>query len=105
MITYKATGMVLGNYWGGGSGSYPAREINANSLRELTDEIEEQLKSGSLDSGMGFESLIGAIMTIDTIDTREIDGKRFVAHGYEQTFFGELSEEQEDFLLESAVYN
>ena len=101
MITYKATGIVLGNYWGGGKGSYPTHEINANSLRELNEKIEEQLKSGSLDSGMGFESLIGAAMMIDTIDIRQIDGKRFVAHDYKQVLFGELSEEQQDFLMEA----
>jgi len=104
MITYKASGIVLGNCWGGGSGGYPAHEINANSLRELNEEIEEQLKNGSLDSGMGFESLIGAIMIIDTVDIRQIDGKRFVAHDYEQEIYGDLSEKQQDFLIESAAY-
>ena len=54
MITYRATGIVLGNCWGGGTCDYAAHEINANSLRELRDEIKKQLDNGSLDGGMGF---------------------------------------------------
>ncbi len=100
MITYKATGVVLGNYWGGGVCGYPATEIRANSLRELREEIEEQLENGSLDSGMGFESLIGAIMVIDTIDSREIDGKVFIAHDYEDEIFGDMTPEQEEMLMD-----
>lgn len=100
MVTYKATGIVLGNLWGGGSGGYPAIEINANSLRELREEIEEQLASGSLDSGMGFENLIGALMVIDTRDSRKIDGKIFVAHDYNDEFFGDITPEQEEALAD-----
>ena len=101
MITYKATGIVLGNCWGGGQCVYPAHEIRANSLRELREEIEEQLKNGSLDSGMGYESLIGAIMVIDTIDSREIDGKTFIAHDYEDEIFGDITPEQEEMLMDA----
>ncbi|KKN53865.1 hypothetical protein LCGC14_0598240 [marine sediment metagenome] len=101
MITYKATGIVLGNNWGGGISGYPANEINANSLRELREEIEEQLESGSLDSGMGYQSLIGAIMTIDTTDSREIDGKVFISHDYEDEIFGDVTPEQEEWLMDA----
>lgn len=104
MITYRATGIVLGNCWGGGICGYAANEINANSLRELREEIAEQLESGSLDSGMGFESLIGALMCIETIDIREIDNKTFTAIDYEDEFFGDITPEQEE-LLADAVYS
>lgn len=100
MITYKATGIVLGNNWGGGISGYPANKINANSLRELREEIEERLENGSLDSGMGYQSLIGAIMVIDTIDSREIDGKVFISHDYEDEIFGDITPEQEEWLIE-----
>ena len=103
MIIYKASGIVLGHLWGGGSGGYPAHEIRANSLRELREEIEEQLKSGSLDSGMGYESLIGALMCIETIDTRVIDGKTFIAVDYEDEFFGDLTPEQEELLADATM--
>ncbi len=105
MITYKATGIVLGNNWGGGVSGYAATEIGANSLREIREEIEKQLDSGSLDSGMGYESLIGAVMVIDTIDKREIDDKTFIAHDYENEFFGDMTPEQEETLIEMQLYS
>ena len=37
LITYKSTGIVLGNYWGGGSGSYASKSFNADSLEELIE--------------------------------------------------------------------
>lgn len=104
MITYKASGMVLGNYWGGGSGGYRAEQLSADNLTELRDEIKARIADGSLDSGMGYESLIGAVMNIETIDTREIDGKTFVATERGTEVFGDLTEEQEDFLIEAIFY-
>lgn len=104
MITYKATGIVLGNYWGGGSGGYKAETLTANSLTELEQQILAGIKDGSLDSGMGYESLIGAVMDIETIDTREIDGKIFVAIEQETNCYGDLSEEQQDFLIDAIMY-
>ena len=105
MTTYKASGMVLGNYWGGGSGSYPAKRLSSDSLTELRKQIISGIKDGSLDSGMGYESLIGAIMYIETIETREIDGKTFIATEQETQFFGDMTEEQEEFLIEAEYCN
>lgn len=104
MITYKATGIVLGNCWGGGQGRYKAETLTANSLTELEKQIEDGIKDGSLDSGMGYESLIGAMMNIETIDTRQIDDKCFIASEHEINCYGDLSEKQQDFLLE-AIYS
>lgn len=104
MITYKATGIVLGNLWGSGIGSYPTCEIRATNRASLIQQIENGIEDGSLDSGMGFESLVGAVMTIDEIDSQKIDGKTFIAHNYENEMFGDLTEEQEDFLSE-AIYS
>jgi hypothetical protein len=104
MITYKATGIVLGNCWGGGICGYAATEIRATNRASLVQQIENGLKDGSLDSGMGYESLIGAIMVIDTIDSREIDGKAFIAHDYENDFFGDITPEQEEMLIEMQLY-
>lgn len=104
MITYKASGIVLGNYWGGGQGGYKAETLTANSREDLKRQILAGIADGSLDSGMGYESLIGAMMNIETIDTREIDGKTFVASEQEINCYGDLSEEQQDFLIECIYY-
>lgn len=104
MIIYRATGMVLGNCWGGGQVGYRAEQLKADSLSELRNKINAGIADGSLDSGMGFESLIGAVMLIETIDNREIGGKMFTAVNSEDEVFGKLTEEQVDFLTE-AIYS
>ena len=98
MITYKATGIVLGNLWGGRIGGYAAQVITATSKDYLFQQIEDGIADGSLDSGMGYESLIGALMAIEIIDSREMDGKIFVHRDYEDEFFGDITPEQEEML-------
>ena len=105
MITYKATGIVLGNCWGGGQCGYKAESLTATNRASLVQQIENGIKDGSLDSGMGYESLIGAIMEIDTIDSREIDGKTFIAHNYEEEIFGDVTVEQQEMLFEMQLYS
>ena len=105
MITYKATGIVLGNCWGGGTCGYAAETIRATNRASLVQQIENGLKDGSLDSGMGYESLIGAIMVVETIDTRKIDGKVFTAIDYEDEFFGDVTPEQEEMLMDAKFYS
>lgn len=66
-IYYSAEGNVLGNLWGGGQGYYPAKKYNNyKSLSKLKKDIRKDFNSKNLDSGMGYESLIGALMTIKT---------------------------------------
>ena len=98
MITYRATGIVLGNCWDGGICGYAASTITATNRASLVQQIENGIKDGSLDSGTGFESLIGAVMVISTIDTREIDGKTFIATEDEIEVYGDLTPGQEKWL-------
>lgn len=100
-IIYRATGNVWGNYWGGGQGRYTANAIDANSKEELDKKINQALQDGSLDGGMGYESLIGAVMFIDTIDTRIIDDKSFVNVDTSTEVYGDLPEEIIELLLNS----
>ena len=98
--SYRSTGYVLGNYWGGGQGFYPARKFEADTKEELLRMNLEALADGSLDSGMGYEKLLGAALEICTITTVEIEGKEFVNKEYEDEIIGDMTEEQTDFLLE-----
>jgi hypothetical protein len=97
---YKASGLVYGRYWGGGSGSYPSQKYSSDSLEELTEKLNSDLKGGRLDSGMGFESLIGALISIETIESVEINGKIYSNSDTEEIYIGELNHEQMDFLEE-----
>ena len=98
-VKFKSTGLVLGHYWGGGSGSYPATKLTADTKEELIKKATDGL-DGSLDGGMGFESLIGALLVITKTTTIIHDGKRFTNEETEEEFIGNLTEEQQDFLIE-----
>lgn len=98
-VRYEAQGCVLGNYWGGGAGSYPTIKIKGDTKEEVLEKATKSLEDGSLDSGMGFESLIGAVLDVTCITTVEIDGKTFTNKENEIESIGNLTEAQFDFLL------
>lgn len=75
---FEAEGTVLGNLWGGGQGYYPARKYSNASLSKMKTEIKKDFNSGALDSGMGFESPVGAIMTITKHTIKYIDGEEYL---------------------------
>ena len=102
--TYKATGIVYGNYWGGGSGGYQAKKYQADTLKELRKEINAGVKNGTIDSGMGYQDVLGAIMDIETIETITENGKEYKNSSFESEFFGDLTPEQEEF-LENCLFN
>jgi len=101
-VKYRSTGLVFGNYWGGGRGAYSAVKLSADTKEELIKEATEGL-DGSLDAGMEYESLIGAILDITKITTITYGGKTFTNEETEQEFIGELTEEDQDFLLECDI--
>lgn len=96
---YIANGTVLGKCWGGGFGGYKSREIRARSKAELLKKAKKDLKSGALDSGMGFEFLKGAYLNIEIIDTIIVKGKEYKRSEYTDEFIGDLTEKEQDFLL------
>ncbi len=95
---YKISGFVYGNYWGGGKGAFKSESYKGENLDKLMIEIKEDLEDGSLDGGMGYESLIGAILDIETIETIKCKGKEYHNSEYEIEFIGDLTSEEEDFL-------
>ena len=103
-FSYDSTGLVFGNFWGGGSGSYKARSLHAETLEDLLKQATDGL-DGSLDSGMGFESLIGAMLDITKTTTIIVNEKLFSnEEPLEPVFIGELTDEQKEFLIEQAYY-
>jgi hypothetical protein len=106
-IVYKATGLCLGNYWGGGCGAYPTITFHSDNLNNLEININKAISDGTIDSGMGFKSMIGAYMTIEKIKSIEIDidGKLlpFTHIEYSEEFYGKLTDKEAEFLYE--VYN
>jgi len=102
MKTYKSTGLVYGKLWGCGEVSYPAVDLEADSREALIEEATEML-DGRLDSGMGFERLLGAILIVEEIESIEVEGKTYQRSEYETVFIGELSDEQQDYLAADCI--
>lgn len=98
---YVINGIILGEFWGGGSGSYPSRKITGDNMEELINKAIEMLNNGSLDSGMGFERLKGALLNIETVTVLTIDEKEFTNKENEDLLIGELTEDEIDFLYET----
>jgi len=101
-VKFESTGLVFGNYWGGGKGSYPARKLYAETKSDIIEQAEKGL-NGSLDSGMGYESLIGALLVITEITTINLKGKNYVHKEDDIIFIGDLSEDEQDFLLQQQL--
>ena len=97
-VEYKSNGVVFGNYWGGGKGAYKARSLEADTLETLLALNEQGIADGSLDAGMGYESLIGGFIEVTTTTTIDIEGKPFVNEECENHWIGNISEEDADFV-------
>ena len=90
MKTYTAKGYVVGNCWGGGRCGYASRGVEAKTLKKLNEKINSSIEDGTLDSGMGYESVIGAVMLIKTIDTISHNNKKFCRRDYRIKKYGEV---------------
>lgn len=100
MITYHSRGKVFGNFWGGGAGSYPVKQFTSVVSKEDLIEVNKKaLSDGSLDSGMGYESLIGAIIYIDIVTIILHENKPFTNKETDIVFIGNLTDEQKEYLL------
>jgi hypothetical protein len=96
---YIANGLVYGKIWGGDFGAYKSMELRAKTRAEILKTAKKELKSGGLDSGMGFEYLKGAYLSIEQIETVNLKGKEFKHSEYIDEFIGDLTDKEQDFLL------
>lgn len=99
--SFSAKGLVLGNMWGDGKGTYTSTKIEAPTLLELEEKINQSLADGTLDSGGGFNGLIAVVMVVTETKSIEIEGEVYKNSKEETSIFGEVSPEEEDFLWES----
>jgi hypothetical protein len=102
-IKYTSEGYVYGTFWGGGEGAYPARKLEAATLDELIKQAQEGVDTGSLDSGMGYERVLGAILCV-TVQTIIVVNKELFSN--EKTtikYVGSLTTKQKLFLHKICV--
>ena len=97
-ITYVAKGFVLGTTWLDNDGAYPTKLVRGNSIEEIESTINQMIESNVLDNGMGFKSLIGALMTIRITTKIVIDGDTFTNHKHIGNFYGSLTDDQQNYL-------
>ena len=94
------TGIVFGNCWGGGQGGFKAKKITGGTLKEVRAEAKRKLEDGSLDgsldSGMGFESLNGAVLEAKVETIKMIDGEEYVNTKYQIFSIGKTTEFQRE---------
>lgn len=98
-IEFIAKGLVYGNTWGGGKCGYQSKELKANTREELLQQATKGIENGSLDSGMGYESIIGAALVITKITIVTIKGKNYKNKESEIALIGNLTEEEQDLLI------
>ena len=89
---YQADGIITGLLWGGGLGFYYARKYTGfKSLDDLKETIKKDFESGAIDSGFGFEKIIGARIKIDKITIETIDDDDYVNVKHEMFELGDMS--------------
>jgi hypothetical protein len=104
-ITYKATGLVLGNTWGGGRGTYATVPLQSDTKEELLAEANRLLVKNTLDNGMGFESLVGAVLSVTKQTIIEVEGDEYINEKYEIEVIGTLSEDEIEWVQENVLFN
>ena len=98
MFRYIARSVVVGNCWGGGQVAYKGQRVEGDTRDEVLRKTEDMFKDGSLDSGMGFESLIGAWVEIEEIETVTIDAKTFTRSEWTNEIIGEIPEDFDEVI-------
>lgn len=93
-----AKGIIYGNCWGGGSGSYPSINFYGETLEEVELAANKALEDGSIDSGMGFESIKMALLYVTTTTSIEIEGHTFIHEEETTLMIGDITEDVIAFL-------
>lgn len=98
---WDANGLVYGRDWEFNYGTYPSISFQNDTYEGLLAEASKALANDSIDSGMGFESILGALLEITCITSIEIEEHTFVNNEVTIEFLGDLTEEQQVFLEKS----
>ena len=91
-VRYRAKGLVCGIDWNNDETIYPTIEYSSRSrLEDLEDQINKGIEDGSIDGGMGYQKIIGALMTVTTIRTIILDGKYYTNSEDQVRAYGNLT--------------
>lgn len=79
---YQASGDCFGYSWGGGIGSHRARMFRADSMEALGAAIRAAIEDKSIDSGLRFERVFGAALTVEVEKCIVHDGVTYTRREY-----------------------
>jgi len=94
-------GLVYGQFWGGGEGTYPSIELQFETEKELIEYLNNLKDFNVLDSGMGFQNVLGGVLSIEEI-VNEDDWTK--SRDLNVISFGNLNIEQLEFCFEMLGY-
>lgn len=100
-MRFTAKGIVWGNCWGGGKCGFASKVVSGQSYDEIKKTANNMLKDGSLDNGMGFESLYAATLSVKVENTKIIDDKEYINTSYDTLFIGTPSDKEIDCFYET----
>ena len=105
-IEFTAAGVLLGVLWDNNEGSYPSTYISGTSIEDILAQANDGLIDGSLEgTSRNFQHLLGAMLNVKTTITKVIDGKAFTNESFDTHFIGDLTDEQNHFLINAEYYN
>lgn len=100
---YIIKGICIGYPWGNNTlYGYESETYKGTDLNILMDKINHDIKNGSIDSGFGFEKVIGAILNKKTIWHLISDNKDFKHEDNEiiESFIEDIKESDKDFFMD-----
>jgi len=104
-VKFSSVGVVYGQLWGGGEGTYTSVKLYGDTKEELIENAKKGIENGSLDSGMGYQKLLGCGLVITKHETITFEGKEYVNEDdVEIEVIGDLNETQNEFILENLYH-
>lgn len=100
MKSYYTKGVVLGELWQGGEGSYRAERQRGKTRKQVLERAQYNLENNLLTGHGDFQYLIGAYLKIIEVEEIRRNGKPFYAETEEKIYIGKLTKKQQDFLEE-----
>jgi len=101
---FKAKGIVLGYLWMGGLGTMHIKPLEGDSREEIVNKAKAKLENNTLTGTGDFNDQIGVTLNIETTTHIEYNCKDFYATENEYLTIGDLTDKQDDFLVNRVYY-
>ena len=100
LIKVIGRGLVCGDLWDGNEASYPIQPYTAKTKVELIQKVRADLENQCIQEKGGFQYYTGVLLDIEETYRVKVDGKFYKRKEREDIFIGQLTEKQQDHLLD-----